>query len=262
MNNEKVIYSERYHHPSSQLSIIFSHGLFESCEYYDHLGIPNLKSLQNNFSFTRYDLQGHGNSSGVSTFTWQDYATDLATVIEDDPSTNIILCGWSIGAGIITHYLTTTPSERVKGVVLMGPPRGFTNRDVYAPKLHKYARLIREDGIDAFFSLMDSLPPNPFVKSYIPESIRIQRQVMPPIEFLPQLLSGSAESNFPTKQKLGKLETPCLILARADDPVHPEETAQEIHQVITHSQLKIAHNREEMEHWVEDIKEFCEELIQ
>ncbi len=59
------------------------------------------------------------------------------------------------------------------------------------------------------------------------------------------IFRGAALSNLPPKDQIRALaHIPTLILAWSDDPVHPVETAEELHRLLPNSTLWVAENEE------------------
>ena len=102
--------------------IVFSHGWPLNANAWD----PQLLFMASNgFRAVAHDRRGHGRSSqSWDGNTMDDYADDLATVIETLDLHDAVLVGHSTGGGEVVRYIGRHGSERVAKVVLVGaiPP--------------------------------------------------------------------------------------------------------------------------------------------
>lgn len=77
------------------------------------------------FRVIAYDRRGFGASSKPSKgYDYDTFAADLNELMTSLDLRDAVLCGFSMGSGEVTRYLSTYGSERVKKAVLMGaiPP--------------------------------------------------------------------------------------------------------------------------------------------
>lgn len=102
--------------------ILFSHGWPLSADAWD---VQMLFFGQKGFRVIAHDRRSHGRSDQ----TWHgnnmdQYADDLAELIEKLDLRNIIMIGHSTGGGEVAHYIGRHGSDRVAKVVLVGavPP--------------------------------------------------------------------------------------------------------------------------------------------
>ena len=102
--------------------ILFSHGWPLSSDAWD---IQMLFFGQNGFRVVAHDRRSHGRSDQ----TWggnvmDQYADDLAELIEKLDLRNLVMIGHSTGGGEVAHYIGRHGSDRVSKVVLVGavPP--------------------------------------------------------------------------------------------------------------------------------------------
>lgn len=76
-----------------------------------------------------YDRRGHGRSSQPGHgYDYDTLADDLASVIEALDLRDLMLVGYSMGAGEVVRYLTRHGSERVTRAVLLNPTTPFPLR--------------------------------------------------------------------------------------------------------------------------------------
>ena len=102
--------------------ILFSHGWPLTADAWDG---QMLFLLHHGYRVIAHDRRGHGRS----TPTWQNntmdqYADDLAALIEHLDLNNVVLVGHSTGGGEVTRYIGRHGTRRIAKVVLLGavPP--------------------------------------------------------------------------------------------------------------------------------------------
>ena len=102
--------------------VVFSHGWPLNADAWD----PQLQFMATNgFRAVAHDRRGHGRSSQPwDGNTMDQYADDLAAVIEALDLRDVVLVGHSTGGGEVVRYLARHGSTRVSKLVLVGaiPP--------------------------------------------------------------------------------------------------------------------------------------------
>lgn len=98
--------------------VIFSHGWPLTADIWD----SQLKLVADNgYRGIAHDRRGHGRSSQTwSHNTMDDYADDLADLIEQLDLHDVVLVGHSTGGGEVAHYVGRHGTGRVAKVVLRG----------------------------------------------------------------------------------------------------------------------------------------------
>src|SRR5215471_9023661 len=102
--------------------ITFSHGWPLNSDAWDN---QLLFFAQNGFRAVAHDRRGHGRSSqSWDGNTMDDYADDLAAVIEALDLRDVVLVGHSTGGGEVVRYVARHGSERISKMVLVAavPP--------------------------------------------------------------------------------------------------------------------------------------------
>jgi non-heme chloroperoxidase len=108
--------------PGQLQPILFSHGWPLTSDAWD---AQMLFFGQNGYRVIAHDRRGHGKSDQPWNGNDMDqYADDLAELIESLDLNNLILVGHSTGGGEVAHYIGRHGSKRVAKVVLVGavPP--------------------------------------------------------------------------------------------------------------------------------------------
>lgn len=107
-----------------QFVAVISHGYGEHARRYDHVADRLTRAGAEVYA---PDHQGHGRSDGprVHIETFDDYARDLATVIElaseRHPGLPVVLIGHSMGGAITARYVQREGTAALAAVVFSGP---------------------------------------------------------------------------------------------------------------------------------------------
>ncbi len=121
--------------------------------------------------FTRFDYQGHGESSGKfengTIGTWLD---DLLAIFEEVTEGPQIVVGSSMG-GWMALLLTLLRRDRVAGLVLVAPAADFTTELLWKSLTSDARRQIEQEGLWMRPSLYDD-GPYPITRDLIEESRR------------------------------------------------------------------------------------------
>lgn len=114
----------RWDNPGASFAVVIAHGYGEHARRYDHVA---RRLVQEGAEVYAPDHFGHGRSGGsrVTVATFDDFARDLAVVIEDvaatHPNMPLVLIGHSMGGAIATRFVQLGGAERLSALVLSGP---------------------------------------------------------------------------------------------------------------------------------------------
>jgi non-heme chloroperoxidase len=114
--------SIHYEDLGSGLPVVLIHGFPLSGRSWER---QTAALLEAGYRVITYDRRGFGNSSQPSTgYDYDTFAADLDELLSELDLRDVILVGFSMGTGEVTHYLATYGSERVSKAVLIGvlPP--------------------------------------------------------------------------------------------------------------------------------------------
>lgn len=188
------------------------------------------------FSALRYDLRGFGESSPAGRpHGMAELVSDLECFADNFPLERFHLVGHSLGGMIAQRYAVSHP-ERVESLVLASTTSHNGRR---ASAFAEAMVLLSEHGFDAAFAdeerrpalehaLAEAFPGGP-----------------PPLEMLRVGLEqpDPARANawracigFSTKDELGRLTCPVLVMHGSADPLIPFRAGQLIHEAIPHSE--------------------------
>jgi non-heme chloroperoxidase len=100
--------------------IVLIHGLFGSGEMFED---QFEKLPKEGFRVIAISLRGFGKSSKpISSYTYTEYARDIAFILNTLDIKNAILLGYSMGSPIVIKYLTVFDTKRIEKVILIGAP--------------------------------------------------------------------------------------------------------------------------------------------
>lgn len=105
--------------------LIFLHGNNESKEIFD----ATVKVLKEHFTCICIDTRGHGNSSPVKEYHYQDMANDVDAFIRSYHLKNVTLCGFSDGG--IVGLLLANMNDQIEKLIVCGAntrPRGVKTK--------------------------------------------------------------------------------------------------------------------------------------
>lgn len=231
--------------------VISAHGLGSSRANDESMGM-SFQGLPGR-TVVRYDARGHGASTGrviPADYSWTTLAGDLIALADEvSPDAAIDALGASMGCATILHAVVTAP-ERFRRLVLVIPPTAWETRAMQAAGYETEARFTEEHGIEALAALAAKWPN--------PPAVRPGYRFAPAIseELLPAVFRGAALSDLPSREQLGRVGQPTLILAWSGDPGHPLSTAEELLALLPDSELRVAESPEDVEDWVAEADEF------
>ena len=100
---------------------------------------PVARALRERYRPIAPDLRGHGSASGATPVTLDALVSDL----DQTPSTEFVLAGYSMGGRLALHYALARPA-RVRRLVLVGASPGIADPDERAARREADERLADE----------------------------------------------------------------------------------------------------------------------
>ena len=242
---------------------IWGHTLMGSMDQEQGVGTLGWECLQDIARIVRYDARGHGRSASSAEptdYTWPHLAKDMWAIAEHYAATDkVILGGASMGAATALHAACQRP-ERTRALVLVIPPTAWDERDTTAKPYHRFATGVEwTKGIP--LKMLSWLPPTR--KTDLKERIaRVTARSMATANPLgiSASMRGASLSDLPPVEHLAKLNTPTLILAWPNDPVHPLNTALSLARILPEAQLEISTTTDAAERWPVQIRRFIDGL--
>ncbi|MBQ7534665.1 MAG: alpha/beta hydrolase [Stomatobaculum sp.] len=136
-DGQQLYYEE---HGSGDRTVVFLHGWTSSHRIY----ADPVRRLSKHVRCIVYDHRGHGGSkdAGGDSVNMVLLADDLREILTGLRIENPILCGWSMGAGVIMEYLKKYGDEGLEQIVLVDMTPKEVNEDGWVLGLHrgKYTR--------------------------------------------------------------------------------------------------------------------------
>jgi non-heme chloroperoxidase len=225
--------------------IIFSHGWPLSADAWDG---QMLFFLNQGYRVIAHDRRGHGRSTQTSeNNTMDQYADDLAAVIEHLELNNAILVGHSTGGGEVTRYIGRHGTKRLSKVVLVG---------AVPPLMLKTEENPEGLPIETFDAIRKSIVENrsQFYRDFTMPFFGYDRpgadaSVGNQDAFWLQAMMGGAKSQFDSVQQfsetdftedLKRFDIPTLIMHGEDDQIVPiEASARKMAKLLPHAELKV-----------------------
>jgi pimeloyl-ACP methyl ester carboxylesterase len=162
-------------------------------------------------------------------------------------------------------YAALAAPERIEALVLANPPTAWEARIAQAAVYEQMASLVASEGLAALRALFELKPSSPrwlweqSSKSGGPSHIARALDWLDP-STLPHVLHGAGQTDLPSREALRGVTIPALILAWAEDPMHPVGTAETLKQVMPNGRLEIARDTAGLMTWPERIREFVRAL--
>ena len=246
-------------------AFIWAHSLLASMAQEDATGIFDWTPLREQARVIRYDARGHGSSDlgrDPRRQTWPELAADLLAMLDFLGLKHAVGGGASMGCGTLLHAACRAPS-RFPALVLALPPTAWSGR-------RNQTLLYRTVGILAanpvigltvrtFSSVRDRLPSarrtprRALISAGMDQFLRDPRRTIGPF-------NGAALTDLPAEAALAELKMPCLILAWADDRMHPIPVANRLHGLLEDSELMIATSDDDILEWPKRVAEFLARL--
>jgi pimeloyl-ACP methyl ester carboxylesterase len=208
---------------------------------------------------TRYDARGHGESDStedLAGYSWSALADDQLGLASSLGIDRYVVGGASMGAGTALHVAVTAP-ERAERLVLAIPPTAWETRAGQVDQWEATAHVIDTRGVEPVIAAgADLPPPDPFVD----EVGRLERRAeamraWDPLR-LARVFRGAANADFPSRDAVAAIDTPTLILAWTGDPVHPIDTAEQLHELIPDTHLAVASTPADLATWTDLVADF------
>ena len=217
------------------MPVVFIHGFPFSHAMWD----PQMHALPNRIRAIAYDIRGHGASDvGDGQYTLELFVDDLVALLDHLVIERAVLCGLSMGGYIALRTVERHP-ERVRGLILCDTK---SDADGNEAKVKRAATLktIKAHGTAAF--------ADDFVKTiFAPETLMTNpaavehiRQIIftnSPLGICGTVLALAARTD--TTGALTSIGVPTLILNGEQDALTPPAAAQQMHERIQGSRIRL-----------------------
>jgi len=218
----------------SGTDLLFQHGLGAS-----QTQILDLLDGQEGIKLITSDSRGHG-QSGLAfgqTCSFNRFASDAVEILNKSDSKYAVVGGLSMGAGIALECTNLIP-DRIQGLILLRPAWNESPNPENLKILLKVAKYLRE-GLGK-----DSLMQDPEFRDLFSELPAARNSVLNLFEREDAITTARVlESMVNDHPLMAEVAIPTLIIACADDPLHPISIAEYWHDKIRGSKLKMVPSR-------------------
>jgi pimeloyl-ACP methyl ester carboxylesterase len=165
-----------------------------------------------------------------------------------------------MGAATALHAADIAP-ERIRGLVLVIPPTGWETRAEQAGVYEQGAALIESGGIERVIAAGALIaPPDPFVDDPDFHARRADGMRSWEPQRLAHAMRGATRAQLPTRQQIGSITCPALILAWTSDPGHPVSTADELARLLPHAIVHVDSTADAVARWTSHVAAFLTEI--
>lgn len=239
---------------------IWLHGMLNSVESDSIYSLVDFDKLSKFLTIIRYN---YCNKSVTGNYTWEFLSEELLSVLNNQKIEKSILGGLSMGSGTILQAAVNYP-ERIKAMLLVTPPPAWENREAVKKVYRRIAAKTSPEKIPEFLNRIINLTPDPpqyyeDINPGVREKLQELRMAFEPAYYT-RLYTDGANSDFPSREQISLINVPTLIIAHSNDSNHPLETAQELHNLIKGSDLKIITDYEDYKKTQVDIRNFLDNL--
>lgn len=190
-------------HPGTTLgtaTVVFIHG-FRSDMHGSKAEYLTGHCQSRGLGFLRFDLRGHGQSSGVYTdFVISDWLADCLAVIDQLTTGPLLLVGSSLGGWLMLRCAQERP-ERIKALIGIAPAADFVTDSIEPIMTDAHRRQLDELG---YLTTPSGFPePNRFTRALL-EDGRKQRVLHHPVVFggPVRILQGMLDEDVPWQRAI------------------------------------------------------------
>lgn len=184
------------------------------------------------------DLRGFGGTEAAGPFSMDQYADDLAALLDDRAVDRAVVCGLSMG-GYIAFALWRRHRERVRALVL-ADTRAGADDEAGRAKRREMIALARDEGAAAVAERMMPGMIGKTTRERAPERVAAMRTMLEraPVEGI----VGALEAMIARPDSTGTLATidvPTLIVVGEEDALTPPPESRAMHERIAGSRLEV-----------------------
>lgn len=240
-------------------SVVWAHALHSSVAHEDELGLFDWQPVSSVARLVRYDSRGHGQADPhyeERACRWSALVDDMLYAAPQGP-----FVAGGIGMGAVTAiYAALRARRRIQGLVLAQVPAAWQARQGESEALRAAARLVETRGVSSYLESVGRDRRGGSLPEPLPGMLARRHMVRTDLRALPAILRGAAASDLPTREEIAGLCVPTLILAVADDPAHPVDTAETLARSMVMSELVVSETAEGMREWPGLIADFVSGL--
>ncbi len=214
--------------------IVFLHGFPHSRA----LWAPQLNALVDRARCIAPDLRGFGESTAAPPFTMDQYADDVAALLDALHIERAVICGLSMG-GYVALAFWRRHRARVRGLVLMDTRAGADSPETRI-KRNDMIALAHERGSSAVADAMISGMVGKSTREKCPEVVDAVHRMLEsaPVAGVAGGLAALREREDSTAT-LGTIDVPVLVVVGEEDVLTPPSEAAILHAGIRGSTLEV-----------------------
>lgn len=215
-------------------AIVFLHGFPHNRD----LWMAQLRALQGQARCIAPDLRGFGGSRGRPPYSMDQYADDVATLLDALGIERAVICGLSMG-GYVAMAFWRRHRARVRGLILMDTRAGHDTPAARA-KRDEMIALARAKGSGAVADAMITGMVGKRTREKCPEVVEEVHRMLAsaPLEGVIGALEALRDRPDSTPT-LGTIDVPTLIIVGGDDVITPPSEAAVLHAGIAGSTLEV-----------------------
>lgn len=223
-----------YRDEGAGLPIQFVHGFPLDGE----LWRPQLEDLADEYRVIVPDLRGFGQSMSTLRVTMEQYAEDLAALLDEIGLDAAVLVGLSMGGYVALAFQRLYP-ERLQGLVLVDTRAQADTVQARAGRATT-ALEVKEHGSAVLADDMAEKLLAPATREQQPDLVETVGQMIArqPVQGVVAALHGMADRP-DSRAMLGDISVPTLVVVGADDTITPESDAQAMVDAIPGAELQV-----------------------
>lgn len=232
--------------------VIWGHGLTSSMDEEDELALVDWSIAGAGHRVLRYDARGHGGSDSTTEPTdssWEALARDQLALADSVGVGPYVAAGASMGAATALHAALIAP-ERVRALILVIPPTGWTTRAAQTGLYAAMAELVEaERHAELLAASAEVPPPDPMADEPL-WTDRFERKLADtdPVR-LARVFRGAGTADLPPPEAIATIAVPVLVLAWTGDATHPLTTAARLQELMPQTELVVATTRSGLDTW-------------
>jgi 3-oxoadipate enol-lactonase len=223
--------------------LLWGHAMLSNTEAEDSVRMIDWGPVRRIAQVIRFDAVGHGRSAGSydpADHEWPSLADDLLQLATRLGHDRFVAGGTSMGAAAALYAALDEP-ERIRGLVLVAPPAGWSHR---VPVAAGYR-------VAAYAALAGAFEPARCVSRFVPFVPPVGRFEIDRIlarwrhvtatsrRQLFAALLGASRSDLPSPEELRTIAVPTLVIGWRGDPVHPHAVAEKIASLLPDARLHL-----------------------
>ncbi|ANZ39352.1 hypothetical protein BBK82_28165 [Lentzea guizhouensis] len=208
--------------PEDAPVLVLGNALGTTTALWNELALP--------FRLLRFDHPGHGGSAPVEHATIESLASDVVELLDHLDLRHVHYCGLSLG-GMLGIWLAAN-TDRIDRLALICTSARYADKSAWDERMSA----IRSAGMQ---SIADSLLARWFTPTCPPAVVESFRTQLLDVDVPSYLACAQAIRDMDLRPELTKIDAPTVVIAAAQDPATPPESARHIAEDLPDSDLYI-----------------------